>query len=114
MTIQEIIIERITKKYNRLGFMNKLRKMKLQCSSGDLDLIDNLILYYGVLFDSVIDHHADIIRFAPLRKRIRSLFISKLNNRTENCDDEFLAFFVDLIDFGDELVKNVIPLKKVG
>ena len=114
MTIQEIIIERITEKYSRLGFMDKLRNMKLQCSSGDIDLIDNLLLYYSVLFDRTIDHHADITRFTPLRKRIRSLFVSKLNNQTENCDTKFLAFFIDLIDFGDDYVKGVKPLKKVG
>ena len=55
MTIQEIIIERINEKYTRLSFMNKLRKMKLQCSSDNIHLIDNLILYYGVLFDRTID-----------------------------------------------------------
>jgi len=114
MTIQEIIIDRITEKYSRLGFMNKLRKMKLQCSSGDMDLIDNLLLYYSVLFDRTIDHHSDIIRFAPLRKRIRSLFVSKLNDNDENCDTKFLAFFIDLIDFGDDFVKGVKLLKKVS
>jgi len=114
MTIQEIIIEKITEKYSRLGFMNKLRKMKLQCSPDGIDLIDNLLLYYSVLFDRTIDHHADIIRFAPLRNKIRSLFASKLNNHDENCDIKFLAFFIDLIDFGDDFVKDVKLLKKVS
>ena len=114
MTIQEIIIERINEKYSRLSFMNKLRKMKLQCSSDNIHLIDNLILYYGVLFDRTIDYHADIVRFAPMRKRIRALFVSKLNNQDENCDNKFLAFFIDMIDFGDDFVKDVKLLKKVS
>ena len=106
MPLQNIIITKINEFCGKQVFISSLKELKLTSTQYEQDILDNTILYYRLLFNMTLDYERDVINYYILRQKVLSILIEKhkgFNNR----HNDFLVFFIELINYGDNYVNGL-------
>jgi len=68
--------------------------------------LDNTIMYYRLLFNLTVDYERDVINYFVLRQKVLDILIKK-HMQFNNRHNEFLLFFIELINYGDNYVNGL-------
>lgn len=96
--------DQIIEKINNLGgldeFLKNVENIRYRFPKESRNLIDNIRIYYKMLFRKDMDHEYHVMRFMNLR--LQTLDI--LNELTEECNCNFCKWFIEFIEFGNDYV----------
>lgn len=109
MKLREIIIKKIDKFGGLNSFINNVEILRFHVPIDKLKIIDNIILYYTLLYEFPRDHEADVIKYYDLRLETISI-LKKLIINDSNLKSFFLHWFIDLIEFGNKYVSKTRKL----
>ena len=103
MPLQNIIVAKINEFCGKDAFISTIKSLKITCSQQEQDILDNTIMYYRLLFNMTIDYERDVINYYALRQTVLDILIEK-HMQVNNRHNEFLLFFIELINYGDNYV----------
>jgi len=106
MPLQNIIITKINAFCGKEVFISTLKELKLTCGQDEQDILDNTIMYYRLLFNLTVDYERDVINYFVLRQKVLDILIEK-HMQFNNRHNEFLLFFIELINYGDNYVNGL-------
>lgn len=106
MPLQDIIIEKINNYCGKTIFINTLKEIKLCCDTREQQVIDNAMMYYNLMFNIIIDHENDVIRYRSMRQNVLDVLTKKYDDPRCHQND-FILFFIELINYGDTYITGL-------
>ena len=106
MPLQDIIVSKINDFCGKKIFISTLKEIKYSCNKREQDVLDYTIIYYTLLYNITIDYEEDVVKYHQIRKELLDLLVKKSKD-FNNQHKDFLVFFIDIINFGDEYINGL-------
>lgn len=108
MTLQNKIIEKINEAYGREPFISGLKKIHKTTPFESKNIVENLFIYYDLLFDVKVDMEADAINCSAGIEILIDIF--SLHQKQCLCETEICNFVLTILSYTRQYVSGVHSL----